>query len=380
MILSNVYFRFLLPYLVSFIVLLCLITFAIVPLLRKFRANRCKKLRYAQWLYVDEEPNGRYNGKVRLSDSIAVYALDRYPKECNVQPWHVFVRTSVGTPLAVKFDRDTYIIESTRRLTQNDLNGKRLRAVAKCSNEPIESQFENIRETDNDLDETRKRRQRTALRQLAKRYRYEVRFDRDTDESGNETSNNGNANKSDNHRHLVIEFTDVKVNRKYKFTIDSFRPTFDPNDDKSSLQIGQQRLPDEWTLSRKSTARPISFDTSAVNDSSVANLTSGVRSYEASPCFDSKLGKRTVGKRAITSLREFARLYMRDIVSYPDRQDLKDKLKRLYWDCVYDTNTNKDLLEDELISAELFPIVTYLQICPDDRSYFDAKLRKCVVT
>lgn len=390
-------FNFLAPYLVSLLVLISLVVFVIVPLLRKFRVSSCKKLRYAQWLYLDEEPNGRYNGKIRLSDTVANYALDRYPKECKeVQPWHVFVRTNAGTPLAVAFNRDTYIIESTRRLYHNEVSGKRLRAIAKCSNSPIVSQFENDTATNDSKESRLLRAQQRALRRLAKRYRYEIRFeDHQEKEKGEEEAEQEEENKSVNNnkettteqrnnsgggndRYVVFEFTDVSSGNKYKFTVDSLRPTFVDNRDNGVVRSFNNRLPDEWLLSRKSTARPISFDNGAINDATVANLTSGVRSYERSPCFDPSLGKQTVGRRAIASLRDFENLYMRGIVVYPDEQELKDKLKRFYWDCVYDTTVDKDFLVDDSLNLELFPIVTYLRICPNDRPIFDKNLSKCV--
>lgn len=365
-------FRFLAPYAISFVAIVCLIAFALLPFLRSRRATNCAKLRYARWLYVDEEPNGSYNGELRIADSAAMYALDRYPKTCDgkIKPWHVFLRTNEGAPpLAVSFDRNTYIIESVRRLSHNELSGKRLRATAVCSESPIESQFrggdddedddDNNNNSNNnnvDISEQKKQRERRALRRLSKRYSYKSRLNEENE--------------------LVIEFVDASTGRSYEFVVHSLRATF-VND---HVRFGQQRLPDEWLLSRKSTVRPITSENAVVNDYTVAELTSGVSSYEKSPCFDPTVGKQTVGQRAIASLSEFERLYMHGIVKYPEdrRPELRDKLKRFYWDCVYRTTADRDLLLDEAVRSELFPIVTYLRICPNDRPTFDAKRAKCV--
>lgn len=339
--------KIILPYLFSFLILICAIIYAFVPLLRGRRKTTCKKMRYVQWLYRDEEPNGRYNGEIRLTDSVANYALDRYPEKCNDLPWHIFLRTSIGSPLAVAFDRDSYIIKSIRRLSYNELRDKRLRVHAVCTDSPIESQLERI---DSSNEENEARENRTLLR-LAKRYRYSVRF-------------NGDA--------LLFEFVDTRTNRFYGFTVNSFRPTFSENTD------FEQNLPDEWLLTRKTIARPIAFDDGTVVSSAVNNLTTAVNTYENSPCFDKTIGRQTTGRRAIASLSEFERLYMRGIVRYPDNEEFKKKVKRFYFDCVYVTNAQKDYLIDESLRSEIFPIVTYLRICPDHQPTFDEKTKSCV--
>lgn len=343
---QTILLRIIVPYIIAFSILICAIVYAILPLLRKRRETTCKKLRYVQWVYRDKEPNGRYNGKVRLADFVANYALDRYPQKCNLVPWHIFMRTSIGSPLAVAFERDSYIIKSVRRLNYNELRNKRLRVQAECVDSPIESQFERYDARPSNHNEAR-----TLLR-LAKRYRYSVRFEGEK---------------------LLFEFTDTRPGgRAYLFAVDSFRPTF------SGITNFGQRLPDEWLLTRKSTARPVAFDNGTTIAASVADLTSGVRSYESSPCFDKTIGRQTVGRRAVASLRDFERFYMRGIVRYPDTNEYTEKVKRFYFECVYATNAEKDYLIDESLRSEIFPIVTYLRTCPNEQPTFDAKRKVCV--
>lgn len=355
-----------LSYLIVIVLMITVVRFVLFPLLYGRLDTVCRQqessnsnntsLKYNPWLYVDNEPGGRYAGMVRLYDDVSQYATDRYNVECKRrQLWHIFLRTNLGHPLAVQFDRDTYVVSRLIKLTNNNIQGYRLRREAKCTDDWKDSQFVTIEHNTND-DISRLRRR---LLTLAKRYTYRVSFD-----YNDETKQN----------RINVTFTDKKSGIEYKFSIDGYRPSVSYN------SLPANTLPPVWLLARDSAKELQNSSTADSNRlATVNNLLSGKHTYESSPCYDKAIGEQRAGRKPVRSLAEFEELYLRGVGGrYPanERTKLEPLLKRFYFDCVYDTTVNTKYV-DESLRSDLFPLNVYLRVCPGEQ-HFNPDRGTCV--
>lgn len=326
-------------------------------------------LGYRQWLHVDNDLTSATCGRVFLSTDIVTYAKRRYGGNCNARPWHVFLRSAHGRPYAISFDWDTREVTGGRFLSSKELAGLTFSQTATCVDDPIESQF---KRADSKNDETSRRR----LLALSKRYSYEVGWTTDTSDS-NVSFFDGNGTSQ-----LRVIFTDrYRANKTYTFVIPGYESIYRierrseaiATTDVTEVKNLYNVLP-AWSLFRRlSNANATSNDAGLVapTDDPIA----GTLSYSSSPCYDKTLRRQISGRHAITDLDSFAKIYFRGTNQYdPNKADeYKEKLKRLYYDCSYDS----DLADIDEFLLYGFPVRLRVKVCPESSPVFDDVTGQC---
>lgn len=342
-------------------------------------------LRYNAWIYRDEDPESEHRGKVRLGDSVADYALSRYGDgvDCGEQCWHVFQRTALGRPLALRFDSRTRVVSRAVELDYGALDGLRLRDDARLVDNWRDSQYIEATKDDDRLDAEQAR---LSLASLAFRYDYTVSWRRANDDGDQSRSTLADfpayllVFTIRDRRLLSSSKTAAADHASFEFAVSGFRPSVALSNDNGTIAVG--RLPAVSLIARDSryderilAARSVSNDNSTTG-SNVNSFT-----YESSPCYDPRLGQQTAVPRPIGNLRFFEQIYLRSVAgSYP--ADQRDKLARLldrfYVDCLYDSSDVQLSLVDEQLRPSVFAVAAYLRVCPPDRPVFDARKLVCV--
>lgn len=384
----NKFLRVFLVYLLTLLFTTLLISFVLLPLLRNLlpavvripndSLHTQRALRYPSWLYVDRDPQNETYGKTKLSSEVAEYAKSRYDlsSSCGDRGslWHVFLHTALGRPLAIEFDRTSNVVRSIRRIDRNIIADLVLRDSALCVDSWLESQFQ----TREDRDKLQGQRARRSLLNLCRRYAYRIEW-----------------RKQKVGYKLAVVITDSLLRNDHTFELTGFRPTVvttDPDGDSGGGDgdtTFDSLLP-EWRITRASvngTTEALSVDTTTAGSNAPINdPLAGTRTYENSPCYDPILGRQTTGRKAVKSLNEFERIYLRGIGgSYAsvDRPELERSLNRFYYDCRYDTDVTNELSElidsSTLLPGNVFGIQSFLRVCPPDRPNFDRNSGQCVV-
>lgn len=348
-----------------FLVLLPLSTWRLESLVQN-------SLGYRQWLHVDNDLSSATCGRVFLSTDVVTYAKSRYGDNCNVRPWHVFLRSAHGRPYAISFDWETREVTDGRFLSSKELAGLTFSQRATCVDDPIESQFKRV---DAENEQTPRRK----LLALSKRFTYEVGWTTGTgDSNGSLADGNGTSQ-------LYVTFTDrYRSNKTYSFVIPGYESiyridsgsavvsTTDDGDATGAKDL-YNALP-AWSLFRR-----LSNTNATSNDAGLVAPTddpiAGTLSYSSSPCYDKTLRRQIPGTHAITDLNSFAKIYFRGTNQYdPNKADeYKEKLKRLYYDCSYDS----DLAGINEFLLYGFPVRLRVKVCPETRPVFDDVTGQC---
>lgn len=336
------YIVFLLFYFVVFVNYL-------LPYLKKhLEITSNTELKYPKWIYKDEESNSAFKGTTRLAEDVVTYAVGRYEPNCKQQSlWHVFLQTASGLPIAVKFDKDSRVVEKKVYIERDSIAGVVLRKQALCSEDLLDSQFTSKRTVRDSSDEK-------LLTGLAQRYSYQIRW-KTTDSSA----------------YLVVVFVDRDTNKEIEFEFPDFLATAGKLGDLSS----SNSLPAPWLL-RRSPELQAQYDSNnnPGRDAPTSDL-AGLTARVQSPCYDSVSNKVQPGLFPVSTLTQLERIYLRGVGSYD--KSLVEKIKRLYFECRYDVPVDHQVAKE--ITREL-PIRLYLRVCPSKTPNFDANLRACVRT
>lgn len=320
-------------------------------------------MRYNAWLYRDEEPKSPNRGKIRLGDAVAEYARNRYGSVgCGEQCWHVFFRTALGRPLAVRFSEKTNVVLQADELPWNALQRFRLRDRAIVADSWRDGQFVSLETRDERVGD---------LATLRRRYDYTISWrEKRADESD---VNRAGGPEYD----MVFAFRDKLSNQSYEFAVSGFRPSVVAD---GALR-GMAGIPRAALIARDSRYNErILSNRSVGNDKSITASNVNSFTYESSPCFDKRLGVQTAVRRPIDDLAFIERVYLRNVAgTYPptDRDKLTKSLRRFYIDCLYDSSDSTINAVDEQLRPNVFTITGYLRVCPQKTPYFDARALIC---